>query len=148
VLAERLHDLLNDGTGRIRPELVPFAEGFCRMERARSGLTWIANHHVHRMLRTLADPNTPITHETLNDLSPWRSVAYPQDLLMLHGVLPPVHRQLTLFQRWLDDTLARIDQREHLVHRLHRPSPHPRLLALGDEQQAPAPVDGAAPEHR
>jgi transposase-like protein len=48
--------------------------------------------HVQEMLRTLADPGTPVTHETLNGMSPWQSVAYLRDLLMLHGVLPPADR--------------------------------------------------------
>jgi hypothetical protein len=96
-LTERLTILLDDGSGSIRPELAPFAEDFCRMTRARSGLTWIGNHHVQQLLRTLADPSTPITHDTLHRLSPWRSVAYLRDLLMLHGVLPPADRHLTLF---------------------------------------------------
>ncbi|MGH3431113.1 MAG: recombinase XerD, partial [Mycobacteriales bacterium] len=113
VLAERLTILLDDGSGGIRPELAPFVEGLCRMSRARSGLTWIANPHIQRMLRTLADPTTPITHDTLNRLSPWRSVAYLRDLLMHHGVLPPADRHLMLFQRWLGDTLGGIDRPEH-----------------------------------
>jgi hypothetical protein len=113
VLTERLHDLLNDGTGQLRPELVSFAEGFCGMARPRSGLTWIGNQHVQQLLRTLADPSTPITHELLNGLSPWRSVAHLRDLLMLHGVLPHVDRHLMLFQRWLCDTLAGVKRREH-----------------------------------
>ena len=46
-------------------------------------------------------------------MSPWRSVAYLRDLLMLHGALPPADRNLTLFQRWLDETLAGISQHEH-----------------------------------
>jgi hypothetical protein len=113
VLAQRLHDLLDDGAGNIRPELTPFIAGLCRMTRPRSGLTWISNPHVQQMLRTLAEPSTPITHDTLNRLSLWRSVAYLRDLLILHGVLPPVDRQLMLFQRWLGDILAGIDRSEH-----------------------------------
>ena len=113
VLAKRLNVLLDDGSGNIRTELAPFAEGLCRMSRPRSGLTWIANHHVQQMLRTLADQNTPITHDTLNRFSPWRSVAYLRDLLMLHGVLPPADRQLMLFQRWLGEVLAEADRPEH-----------------------------------
>ena len=65
------------------------------------------------MLRTLVGPGTPITHETLNGMSPWRSVAYLRDLLMTHGVPPPADRNLTLFERWLDEALAGIGQREH-----------------------------------
>ncbi len=85
VLAERLAVLLDDGTGRVRPELAPFATAFCPMRRPRGGITWLGRPHVQKMLRTLADP---VTHETLNGMSPWRSVAYLRDLLMLHGVLP------------------------------------------------------------
>jgi hypothetical protein len=113
VLTERLAVLLDDGTGRIRPELAPFAEAFCQMKRPRGGLTWIGRQHVQRMLRTLADPDTPITHETLNGMSPWRSVAYLRDLLMLHGILPAADRHLVLFERWLGDVVSGIDQREH-----------------------------------
>lgn len=113
VLAERLARLLDDGTGRTRRELAPFAEAFCQMKRPRGGLTWIGRPHVQEMPRTLADPGTPVTHETLNGMSPWRSVAYLRDLLMLHGVLPPADRNLMLFERWLDDTLTGISRPEY-----------------------------------
>jgi hypothetical protein len=110
VLAEHLALLLDDGTGRIRPELVPFAEAFCQMRRPRGGMTWIRRPHVREMLRTLASPATPVTHETLNGMSPWRSVSYLRDLLMLHGVLPPADRNLMLFERWLDETLTGVSR--------------------------------------
>jgi hypothetical protein len=113
VLAERLAVLLDDGTGRVRPELAPFAAALSQMRRPRVGMTWTGRPHVQKMLRSLADPGTPVTHETLNGMSPWRSVAYLRDLLMLHGVLPPADRNLTLFQRWLDETLAGISRHEH-----------------------------------
>jgi integrase len=113
VLGERLAALLDDGTGSIRRELVPFAEAFCQMKRPRGGMTWIGRPHVREMLRTLADPGTPVTHETLNGMSPWRSVAYLRDLLMLHGVLPPADRNLMLFERWLGEALSAIGQSEH-----------------------------------
>jgi hypothetical protein len=65
------------------------------------------------MLRTLADPGTPVTHETLSGMSPRRSAAYLRDLLMLHGVLPPADRNLALFDRWLDEALDRISEPGH-----------------------------------
>jgi hypothetical protein len=55
-------------------------------------MTWTGRPHVQKMLRSLADPGTPLTHETLNGMSPWRSVAYLRDLLMLHGVRSPASR--------------------------------------------------------
>ena len=66
-----------------------------------------------RCCARLADPGTPVTHETLNGMSPWRSVAYLRDLLMLHGVLPPADRNLMLFERWLGEALSATGQSEH-----------------------------------
>jgi hypothetical protein len=40
-LADRLAELLDDGTGRIRPELVPLAELLLTMDNPRSGLSWL-----------------------------------------------------------------------------------------------------------
>lgn len=111
-LAEDLRAVLDDGTGHIRPELVPFFAGLAAMRNPRAGVNWINRPHVHRMLRTLANPSTPLTHEALNDMASWRSVAYLRDLLMQHGVLPPVEH-LMLFQRWLATTVCEVEQREH-----------------------------------
>lgn len=108
-----LQAVLDDGTGGIRPELEPFADGLARMSNPRAGINWLSRPHVHVMLRRLADPAVAITHETLDGMAPWRSVAYLRDLLMLHGVLPPVDRHLMLFQRWLHEVLDRIDDTEH-----------------------------------
>jgi hypothetical protein len=110
------------------------------MKRPRGGLTWIGRPHVQRMLRTLADPGTPVTHETLNGMPPWRSVAYLRDLLMVHGVLPPVDRNLTLFERWLDETLAGIGRPEHrqLIERLASWHVQRRLRGFADR----GPVTG------
>ena len=40
-LADRLADLLDDGSGRIRPELVPLADCLLAMDNPLSGLTWL-----------------------------------------------------------------------------------------------------------
>ncbi|WP_336217154.1 helix-turn-helix domain-containing protein [Nonomuraea sp. LPB2021202275-12-8] len=130
-LAADLRAVLDGGDGGIRPELLPFFEGFRTMTNPRAGIQWIFTPHVHQMLRSLADPATPITHEALDEMSPWRSVAYLRDLLMLHGVLPRVDRHLILFQRWLRDTLTEITDPDHqhvitrfatwhVLHRLRR----------------------------
>ena len=108
--------LLDDGTGRIRPELAPFADAFGQMKRPRGGITWIRRPHVQEMLRALAAPDTPVTHQTLNGMSPWRSVAYLRDLLMLHGVLPAADRNLMLFERWLDEALTGTTLPGHRQH--------------------------------
>ncbi|MCW2947547.1 MAG: hypothetical protein JWR24_4264 [Actinoallomurus sp.] len=130
-LAEDLRAVLDDGDGCIRAEMLPFFDGFRTMGNPLAGIQWIRRPHVHQMLRTLADPATPLTHETLNAMSPWRSVAYLRDLLMLHGVLPLADRHLMLFERWLRDILTEVAEPErrqllarfatwHVLHRLRR----------------------------
>lgn len=71
------------------------------------------------MLQALAAGEVPLTHDGLNQLTPWCSVTYLRDLLIEAGVLPPIDRQLVLLQRWLDDWLAGIDdlERRRLLER-------------------------------
>jgi hypothetical protein len=88
VLGDRLAAVLDDGTGKVRGELVPFYDAVRRMRRPRSGLLWLNKPHVPPILRALARSEVPLTHEGLNQLSPWRSVTYVRDLLVDSGVLP------------------------------------------------------------
>lgn len=59
------------------------------MLNPRAGVSWLRLPHVEQMLRTLTRPDTPLTHETLDGMTPWRSVAYLRDLLMQHGFCHP-----------------------------------------------------------
>jgi hypothetical protein len=113
VLRDRLAEVLDDGTGRVRPELAPFYEQVSAMSRARSGILWLNKPHVPPILRALAHGDVPLTHEGLSALTPWRSVIYVRDLLISSGVLPPVDRFLFLFEQWLPTWLDSIDDPEH-----------------------------------
>ncbi|MFD3735737.1 hypothetical protein [Streptomyces sp. NPDC058632] len=113
VLAERLHELLDDGTGHIRPELLPLFDTLRQMKRPWGGPTWTSQPHVQQNLQALARNQVPLTHEGLSQLTPWRSVAYLRDLLMQCGVLPPADRHLLLFQRWLAEKLPTVSDPEH-----------------------------------
>lgn len=112
VLTDHLNELLDDGSGRVRAELLPLFEALRSMVRPRSGLTWINKAHVQTMLRSLARGDVELSHDGLDQLTPWRSVAYLRDLLMDNGVLPAADRQLILFQRWLREWLATITDTE------------------------------------
>lgn len=113
VLRDHLAEVLDDGTGRVRPELVPFYEKVCAMSRPRTGILWLTKPHVPPILRALARGDVPLTHEGLSTLSPWRSVIYVRDLLISSGVLPPVDRFLFLFEQWLPTWLDSLDDPEH-----------------------------------
>jgi hypothetical protein len=131
VLSGRLAALLDDGTGRIRPELVPFHQHVSQMSRPRTGLLWISKPHVPPLLTALARGHVPITHEGISTLSPPQSATHVRDLLVACQVLPPADRFLLLFEQWLATWLAQIASEPHrrllqrfatwhILHRLRR----------------------------
>ncbi|MEV5086119.1 hypothetical protein AB0K74_48200 [Streptomyces sp. NPDC056159] len=83
------------------------------MDRPKSRLIWLRNPNVVRLLRGLATGSIPLTHDGLHQETPWRTVVHLRDLLMDGGVLPRVDRQLLLYQRWLAERLAIIEDPEH-----------------------------------
>ncbi|WP_185930423.1 hypothetical protein [Streptomyces sp. WAC05858] len=113
VLTERLHGLLDDGTGSVRDELLPLFDALRQIKRPWGAMTWTDHSHVQHNLRALARGEVPLTHDGLSQLTPWRSVAYLRDLLMQTGILPPADRQLLLFQRWLAEKLPAVGDAEH-----------------------------------
>ncbi|MEV6183304.1 hypothetical protein [Streptomyces sp. NPDC052015] len=117
-LADTLGGLLDDGTGRVAPSLQPLITSLLGMDRPKSRLIWLRNPNVVRLLRGLATGSIPLTHEGLHQEAPWRTVTHLRDLLMDGSVLPRVDRQLLLYQRWLTERLATIEDPEH--HRLVR----------------------------
>jgi hypothetical protein len=101
-LAGRLDELLDDGSGRVRPELVPLAERLLAMPKPDRALNWLRNNrHAGDYLAGLAVGDIALTHEALHDLPSWRTAAHLRDLLMAAGVLPVVDRQIALFEVWL-----------------------------------------------
>jgi hypothetical protein len=112
VLAARLAVLLDDGTGQIRPELIPFYDTIRTMSRPRAGILWLSKPHVPPILTALARSQVPLTHDGLSTLTPWRCIIHIRDLLITSGVLPPADRFLLLFEQWLTTWLAGIDDEE------------------------------------
>jgi hypothetical protein len=135
VLGDRLATVLDDGTGKVRGELVPFYDAVRRMRRPRSGLLWLNKPHVPPILRALARSEVPLTHEGLNQLSPWRSVTYVRDHLVDSGVLPPADRFLLMFENRLPGWLTAIPDLEHrkILHRFATWNVLRRLRATATE---------------
>lgn len=117
-LQRRLDELLDDGTGAIRPELQPLADSLLAMPKPDRALNWLHNNpHLPGYLQALARDDIPLTHNGLHRLDSWRTAAHLRDLLMACGALPTVDRQIMLFDSWTRQRLsARGDQ------------PHSRLL--------------------
>jgi len=79
-LADRLSGLLDDGSGQIRPELVPLADSLTAMNDPLSGLKWLwANQgregSSEDLLRRLGRGEIALIHEAFHGLRPWRSAA-------------------------------------------------------------------------
>lgn len=139
--SDRLTELLDDGTGRIRPELVRFAEHMLAMNNPLSGLNWLyprkgRDRTPADMLRELGRGQIELTHEAFHTLEPWRAAAHLRELLMACGVLPVVDKQICGFQRWLIKHLPTIDDADHaqIIRRYATWHVLPRLRAAAEQK--------------
>jgi hypothetical protein len=112
-LSDQLTALLDDGTGRIHPQVVPLHQLLVSLDRPQSRLIWLRNPPVPALLRGLATGTVPLTHDAIQALSNWRTAAYLRDLLMDSGVLPHLDRRLLLYERWLAQRIAATADTEH-----------------------------------
>ena len=117
-LADRIAEVLDGGSGQIRPELVPLASALLDMDRPDSGLTWLCRGEgragsASDLLQRLGRGEIELTHEAFHDLRPWRPAAYLRDLLMACGVLPPIDKRVCSLERWLADYLDSITDDGH-----------------------------------
>jgi len=117
-LSDRLATLLDDGAGRIRPDLVPLHEMLAAMGNPRTGLNWLDGRPPNpkaatTLLRGLGSGEIPLTHEAFHQLQPWRAAAHLRDLLMSCGLLPVIDKQICMFERWLGEHLADIANHDH-----------------------------------
>ena len=127
--AQRL--LTHPDTGVIAPQLQVIVDALAEMDRPNSGLTWIRQGHVQRVLRELAGHPTP-THEVLDQLPPARTTDYVRGLLVEHGVLASRDERLARFQSWVVTAQQRITTDEHrkLVARFIRWNLEKRLRSM------------------
>ena len=79
----------------------------------------LSSQHVKGKLAWLSESRVPEVLAALAALPDRRTAASVRELLMHHGVLPHMDRQLMLFERWLAQRLASIERSEHvqLIHR-------------------------------
>ncbi|MWA09135.1 hypothetical protein [Streptomyces sp. BA2] len=106
-LTERLTELLDDGTGRIAPALLPLHEAYTAQPNPDAGLVWLyCNRHVPPLLTALATGHLPLSHEALDDHPSSQTAMHLRDLLMQYGVLEQRDRYLVHFENWLRQFLA------------------------------------------
>jgi hypothetical protein len=101
------------------------------MSRPNSGLTWIRQPHVDRVIRDLVRHPT-LTHETLDQLPSGRTTNYLRSLLVEHDVIPSLDERLARLQSWSATAQGRISTEEHrkVIARFVRWSLAKRLRAM------------------
>ncbi|WIX85687.1 hypothetical protein [Amycolatopsis sp. DG1A-15b] len=72
-------------------------------------LNWLYRPTTSAILGQLAAGDGPVTHETLDDLTPVRAARYLRQALISQKVLPDRDRHLHALQRWFDPKLATVD---------------------------------------
>jgi hypothetical protein len=128
-LSGLLQQVLDDGTGRVHPPLAPLIEAVVAMPQPKNGLSWLRSQQVRAHLRDLATGRVALTHEALQELPNWRTVAHLRDLLMNCGILPTVDKQLLHTQTWLHHRLTALAGSPHyqLLRQFGRWHQIPRL---------------------
>jgi integrase len=117
-LAARIERLLDDGTGRINPALLPLAAVLRAGPTPMSRLAWLQRPHVRHLLTDLATGRMALTHEALHAYPHHRSVIWLRHLLIASGVLPAVDKHLLTHESWLHRRLTLLA--DHPYERLLR----------------------------
>lgn len=135
-LADRIAELLDDGTGRIHPRLAPLAAHLRGMDNPLSGLIWLSERRrtAATLLRGLASGEIPLTHEAFRTLQPWRAATHLRELLMACGLLPVIDKQILLFERWLHEHLAADSDHAQILRRFATWHVLPRLRARAENR--------------
>lgn len=104
---DRIHELLTDHTGAMRPELEPFTAALARADSADAILQWLRpGQTATRLLAQLHDADQPVTHDLLDKLPPGLAVHRLRQTLVHTGVLPERADYLERLEPWLDHLIA------------------------------------------
>jgi hypothetical protein len=106
----RLHQLFDDGSGSVMPELVSFVAALGAMDSARGGLNWLNKTATVERIRAIATGAVPLSHDGLDTLAVSNGREHLRELLVAHGVLPVRDRYLAAYERWAKSRLASIEE--------------------------------------
>ncbi|WP_194926657.1 hypothetical protein [Catenulispora pinisilvae] len=148
----RLHELLADADGRIRPHLEPLYQTLAKAERPGTVAAWLDKGGAPAILRELEATDQMLTHQALDSRPAGKPVEHLRAVLVAIGTLPPRDEQMTRLERWITATIAdRGDPEErgllhryavwHLLRRLRRRSDgenitHNQLVAVRQHLRA------------
>jgi hypothetical protein len=105
----KLINMLADSSGRVPRHLRPVHEALTASP-GHSLFTWLTGTNATTLLSQLAAMPGPVSHNTLDDLSPSRGARWLRHLLVTHGVLPVRDEHLHALERWLHTKIPEVSE--------------------------------------
>ena len=117
-LDRRLHELLGDAGGQIRPHLAALYQALASAERPGTVTVWLDRSAAPAILQEL-ETEIELTHAALGALPPGKPVEHLRSVLVAVGTLPHRGEQMARLERWITATIAdRVDpDQQNLLHR-------------------------------
>ncbi len=118
IVDRRLHQLLGDDSGTIRPQYQALHQALTATQRPTTVARWLDQSAAPTILRCLQDGDG-LSHEALDKLAPSKPLEHLRAVLVAIGTLPGRDEQMVRIQRWITATIAgRTDPEEQkLLHR-------------------------------
>jgi hypothetical protein len=115
----RLRKLLDDGTGRIRPELTSLHHNLLHAEQPDTVLSWLAKNSGAAILRQLAAADRPLTHKALDELTDTKPLKHLRAILVATGALPVRDEHMARLEQAITRTIGQRDNpdEQHLLRR-------------------------------
>ncbi len=107
-MEQRLHELLSNDEGEIRPELQALNIALASADRPDTVTAWLDKSAAPALLRGL-DAGTQLTHQVLDQLPAGKPVEHLRSVLVAIGTLPPRDEQMARLERWITDVIAERD---------------------------------------
>ncbi len=116
-IQQRLHQLLGDDSGEIRPELQALYRALTATNRPDTVTAWLDRSPAPTILHNLA--GQPLTHRTLDELPAGKPVEHLRSVLVAIGTLPARDEQMARLKRWIANTITDRPNpdEQHLLHR-------------------------------
>ncbi|MFI6362146.1 LIM domain-containing protein [Nocardia sp. NPDC050630] len=152
-LDHRLHELLGDEHGQIHPHLQPLYQALIRVERLPTVETWLRRSAAPAILRALQANGQKLSHTSLDELPPSKTLEHFRSVLVATGTLPQRDEHMAWLERWVYTVIAdRVDPDErnllhryaiwHVIRRL-RHRTHGRTVTRGQAAAAQATIKAA-----
>lgn len=103
----KLIGMLAGSSGGVPRHLKPVHEALTASP-GHSLFTWLTGTNATTLLSQLAAAPGPVSHNTLDDLSPSRGARWLRHALVTHGVLPVRDEHLHALERWLHTKLPEV----------------------------------------